>query len=64
MHEDRTEADPFTEEELAILEFLNRAGEKLNKRLLKTQHQAKDINKMDKANKRLTKVRSAKLAVA
>jgi len=55
MHEEKNDVEPLVEEELEILEFLNRAAEKLNRKLQKTYIQAKDIMKMDKANKKLGK---------
>ena len=55
MHEEKNDVEPLVQEELEILEFLNRAAEKLNRKLQKTYIQAKDIMKMDKANKKLGK---------
>ena len=61
--EDNT-ADEYEPIEIELLDFLNRANEKLNKRLTQTYKEAKQVHTMEKANKKLNKQRTAKLAVA
>ena len=47
--------DDLDEQEKSLLDFLNTSSEKMTKRLRQTFKEAKDINLMDKANKKLVK---------
>ena len=55
--------DDLDADEKCLLDFLNHASEKMSKRLQRTFKDAKDVNLMDKANKKLIKQRAAKQAI-
>ena len=57
-------ASTIDEDDKRLLDFLKEAGERVGRRLTARYREAKDIQFFDKANRKIVKLRAAKIAIS